>query len=110
MYERGRRLLPATLDFLAEESPGRLYAIIPKDGDLSHGFRNITVVDVSKAVHSCAWWICDTFGPTHIFETIAYVGLNDLCYPVFWFAAIKCGYKVSQISRPAFQVERLENS
>jgi acyl-CoA synthetase (AMP-forming)/AMP-acid ligase II len=93
--DRGHRLLPATLDALAVTVPQRIYAAIPCSSDLEHGFRDVTVAEVSQAVDALAHWLCQHYGRSSSFKTIAYIGLNDLRYPVFWFAAIKCGYKVS---------------
>ena len=92
--QRGSRILPLVLDELAQQTPQRLYAKVLKDADLSHGFTDVTVAHVSNATHACAWWLSKTIGTSQDFETLVYVGINDLRYPVFWFAAIKCGYKV----------------
>ena len=94
-HGRGERLLPVVLDQLAQETPKRIYASVPRTDDLKDGFRDISVKEVSEAVHACAWWIDGTFGKNENFETLAYVGVNDLRYTVLWFASIKCGYKVS---------------
>ena len=94
LYERGRRILPVVLDQLASDNSQRLYASIPKGKNIADGFQEITVGDVANAVHSMAYWVHDTVGRGQHFETLAYVGINDLRYAVFWFAAIKCGYKV----------------
>ena len=94
-HKRGQRLLPVVLDHLAQDTPERIYASVPRTNDLKDGFRDISVKEVSAAVHACAWWLHDTLGRSENFKTLAYVGVNDLRYTVFWFASIKCGYKVS---------------
>jgi acyl-CoA synthetase (AMP-forming)/AMP-acid ligase II len=91
---KGHRILPETLDYLAKTAPDRVYAAIPRSNRLEDGFRDVTTTEVSRAVHSLAHWISRNHGRSSTFETLAYVGINDLRYPVFWFAAIKCGYKV----------------
>ena len=53
LYENsdyGRRLLPSVLDVLAKHNPDRLYAAIPRTGNISDGFSDVTVADsVSEA-------------------------------------------------------------
>ena len=95
LRDQGHRLLPVVLDHVATETPQRVYASIPRSEDLADGFKDKTFADMAKAVHSCAWWIRNNVGVSNSFDTIAYVGVNDLRYAVIWFAAIKCGYKAS---------------
>ncbi|KAL8935232.1 MAG: hypothetical protein Q9216_005528 [Gyalolechia sp. 2 TL-2023] len=90
----GSRLLPQVLDDLAESKPERIFASIPKTFELKDGFRDVTVLQVSRSVNRLAWNIDGNIGRSPNFATIAYLGLPDLRYTVFFLAAIKCGYKV----------------
>ncbi|CAJ2511290.1 Uu.00g069150.m01.CDS01 [Anthostomella pinea] len=90
----GRRLLPSALDELAETSPNRLYAAIPKTADVNDGFRDITVADVARGANFMAKWIEDKFGRSESFETLTYIGVSDLRGPIVFQAAVKCGYKL----------------
>lgn len=90
----GKRLLPSTLDELARKHPSRLYAAIPRSGTISDGFRDITVADIVRCVDFMAHWIEEKIGRSTSFETITYIGISDLRGPIFFLAAVKCGYKV----------------
>lgn len=92
----GSRLLPQVLDDLARSKPQRIFASIPKTFELKDGFRDVTVLQVSRSVNRLAWWIEANIGKSLTFETIAYLGLPDLRYAILFLAAVKCGYKVSQ--------------
>lgn len=91
----GARLLPQVLDDLAVSDPERVYASLPISPDISQGFHDVTMREIANAVNNAAWWLEDRIGRTEIFETLAYMGPTDLRYPVAFFAAVKCGYKVS---------------
>ena len=83
-----------TLEFLARAEPLRVYASIPVGKAISAGFRDVTVREIVHAIDACAWWLRDSLGQSHSFETLAFVGVTDLRYVIFFYAAIKCGYKV----------------
>ena len=95
---KGNRLLPAVLDYNGTVTPNRIYASIPRSQDIDEGFRDLTCRDVLHAVDAFAWWLTDRYGRSESFETIGYVGLNDLRYPMFFYAAMKAGYKVSDLA------------
>ena len=97
-HRKGARTLSETLDRLATVQPNRVYASIPTSSTLTSGFRDVTVQQISHAVDACAWWLSDLLGKSDNFETLSYVGIADLGYTVFFYAAIKCGYKVCQNS------------
>lgn len=92
----GSRLLPQVVDELARSNPGRIYAIIPLSSNLSQGFRDVTMLQLSQAVNKCAYWIEHILERNTLFETVSYIGPSDLRYAVVFLAAIKCGYKVSE--------------
>ena len=83
------------LDRWAETKPNKVYCWVPIDDEITNGFRGITVSELAKAIDSCAWWIKDNYGVSSAFETLAYMGTySDLRYMIFYFASVKCGYKV----------------
>lgn len=96
----GCRLLPSQLDYNAAVTPDRIYASVPLTHDIADGFRDITTREVLDAVDSFAWWLRDRFGPSDSFETLAYAGIADLRYVIFFYGAVKCGYKVRARESP----------
>lgn len=91
---KGRRLLPVVLDAHAATNPDRLYAVIPKTADVKDGLRDISVADLARCANCMAQWIEERFGRSDSFETLSYIGLNDLRGIACFLAAVKCGYKV----------------
>ncbi|KAH9890802.1 acetyl-CoA synthetase-like protein [Xylariomycetidae sp. FL2044] len=92
--EYGRRLMPCVLDEIARATPQKLFAAIPKSNDPADGFVDVSFADVARCVDFIAWKIESRFGRGQNFETISYVGIPDLCGPLVFYAAVKCGYKV----------------
>ena len=93
----GRRLLPQILDELAQATPSRLYAAISKSADLNDGFKDVTVADMAGAENFMAYWFQQHLVATQVFETLSYINLPDLRYPVCFLAAVKCRYKVCHL-------------
>ena len=91
----GSRLLPQVVDELARSNPKRIYATLPLSSDLTQGFRDVTMLQVSQAVNRLAYWLEHMIGRSTVFETLSYMGLPDLRYAIVFLAAVKCGYKVS---------------
>ena len=91
----GSRLLPQVVDELARSSPKRVFATLPLSSDLTQGFYDVTMLQVSQAVNKLAYWLEHTIGRSTAFETLSYMGLPDLRYAIVFLAAVKCGYKVS---------------
>ena len=89
----GERLLPQVIDAYAKNDPDRIYALVPHSADVTQGFRKITMKDLASAVNRIAWWIDREIGHSDTFETLAYIGATDIRYGIFFFAAIKSGYK-----------------
>ncbi|MCJ1373904.1 hypothetical protein MMC20_005134 [Loxospora ochrophaea] len=92
----GTRLLPRVVDELAQVDPERVYASIPIAPDVCQGFRDVTIRDMASAANSMAWWLEKTVGKSDDFETLSYMGITDLRYPIIFLAAVKCGYKVPE--------------
>lgn len=86
-----------TLQKQAQNEPERIYASYALSPDLSDGFRDVTVGELLRAVDAFAWWLHNGWGRSEDFGTVAYIGPSDLRYAIFFFAAIKCGYKVCLI-------------
>lgn len=78
----------------AVEEPERIYASCAISADIEEGFRDITVRQILSAIDAFAWWLQGGWGRSESFDTIAYVGPSDLRYAIFFYAAIKCGFKV----------------
>ena len=93
----GNRLLPETLRYLARTEPDRIYASIPKSGNLEDGFLEISFRDMDRMVSALTGWVEDTWGRSSDFETIAYIGIPDLRSAVVFFATIINGYNVFSI-------------
>ena len=92
---KGKRTLMETLDRLAKTKPEEVYCWIPIDDDLSNGFHGVNNSEIVRAIDSCAWWIKSNYGTSDSFETLAYMGTqSDLRYTIFFYASVKCGYKV----------------
>ncbi len=96
----GHRLLPVEIDRLAVNEPKKVYASIPKSLDLEDGFRDITYADLARAINRAAAWLEETFGRSKNCETLVYIGLSDLRYPIFIFGASKVGFQVCVIHDP----------
>ena len=67
-------------------------------GSYDAGYRKITYKGLANAINGAAWWLHQTLGPGHNFETLAYIGPNDFRYNVFILGAVKAGYKVCDYS------------
>ena len=90
------RLLPQVVDNLSRSDLTGVYATFSLSSDLSRGFRDITMLEISQAVNKLAWWVEMNLGRSTVFETIAYTGPSDLRYAIVFLAAVKCSYKVSE--------------
>lgn len=68
------------------------------------GYRKITYRELASAVNGAAKWLVDTLGAGQDFETLAYIGPNDVRYPFLILGAVKAGYKVSLCN--VFRIDR----
>ena len=88
-------LIPHLVDKRARLTPDAIYAEYPVSTvSYDKGYRQITYGDFANAVNGAARWLIDTLGPGQSFETLAYIGPNDLRYPALILGAVKAGYKV----------------
>lgn len=88
-------LVPNLVDKRAILTPDAIYSEYPLSAmTYDEGYRKITYRDFANAVNGAARWLQTTLGPGQDYETLAYVGPNDLRYPALILGAVKAGYKV----------------
>ena len=87
----GHRLLPVLIDEIAQQEPGRLFCIIH---GLPGGSRSLNMNDFARAINRASYWLEAHIGRGETFETLAYMGPNDIRYYILMLAAIKVGYKL----------------
>lgn len=93
-HAKGARTLTAILDRWREVKPDKIFASqLRSTGD---SFDDWTMRDVANASDAWAWHLSSTIGTSDKFETLAYIGVNDLRYAAFLYGAIKAGYKVCE--------------
>jgi len=90
----GTRLIPALIDELATTDAARVFASFPRTTNIEDGFEDTTYGELARAINKCAWWMEHTLKRSEKFETLQYVGPQDLRYVILLLAAIKTGYKV----------------
>lgn len=89
-------LISHLIDKRATLTPNAVYAEYPVSAlTYRDGYRKITYREMANAVNGAAKWLVDTLGAGQDFETLAYIGPNDVRYPVLILGAVKAGYKVS---------------
>ena len=91
----GRRLLPHLIDERARNNHSRPYASIPVSKEPKDGFRDISYAQFANAINRCARWLLDHVGKSGSFDTLAYMGPQDLRYQMIVISAIKTGHVVS---------------
>ena len=87
-------LLPSFVDRVAVEDPDRIFCISPKGSRYSDGCRTIKMPDFARAINRAARWLEKTLGRSSDFETLAYMGSNDVRYFILILAAVKTGYRL----------------
>ena len=93
---RNQVLLPTLVDEIAKNNQSTLFCEIPvSNTSYSQGFRKITYGHFATAIDGAAWWLQRELGESQTFETLTYIGPNDLRYPILVLGAVKAGYKVS---------------
>ena len=91
-------ILVNIVDYMASKAPRALYAEFPiSPTSYKLGYRKITQGDLAKAANGVAWWLEKMLGKGKNFQTLAYVGPNDMRYNVMILGAVKAGYKVSDV-------------
>lgn len=92
--ERSFVLLPHAIEQNAKDDPEGLFASVPLGVTYTEGFRNVTKLQFLKAIDHVAGLLDKNFGKGQNFETLTYIGQNDLRYSIIVVAGIKAGYKV----------------
>ncbi|MCJ1438984.1 hypothetical protein MMC27_008374 [Xylographa pallens] len=90
----GQRPLPLLIDKIAKEDPERVFASIPLSSNAQDGFRELTFSTFAQSINRCAWWIENNLGKGRQFETISYIGPQDLLYAILTISSIKTGHKM----------------
>jgi acyl-CoA synthetase (AMP-forming)/AMP-acid ligase II len=92
----GKRLLNDLIDEIAILDEDRIFASIPVSDDPIDGFVDLTYGKLAVAIDRTAWWLQKAMRGRPRLETFAYLGRNDLRYPLLILAAIKTHYKASE--------------
>ncbi|KAK4186651.1 hypothetical protein QBC35DRAFT_412198 [Podospora australis] len=92
------RLVHLIPDQLAAEVPEYPLFSYPKTNSPKDGFIDISARQFANAINRTAWYLLDLLGPPKNFESIGYMGTNDIRYFFFMFGAIKVGYKMCFVS------------
>lgn len=92
---RRKQLLPNIIDGMAKTRPWALYAETPRSlTTYDAGYRKVTYCALANAINGVAWLLERKLGRGKAYETLAYIGPNDLGYVVMILGAVKAGYKV----------------
>lgn len=91
----GQRLLVTTLEEKSRSQPEQAFCLLPRSANLQDGFYEVTYKQIQMSVDYTTQWLQNNLGPFSPNETIAYMGLPDLRYNIFFYAAIKLHLKVS---------------
>jgi hypothetical protein len=91
------RLLPTTIDAIANSDPDRVLAEFLEAPHHSGETFTLTFGVFARMVDRLAWWMSERCGQIGLipFDTIALAGFLDLRHFAMLVAAMKCGYKVS---------------
>ena len=90
-----RHLLPRAIDEISASHPDRIWAEYPRSkSSYAEGFNAVTYAQFANAINGTAWWLRQTFGRPEDFQTLAYIGPNDIRYALLLIGAIKSGFKV----------------
>ncbi|KAI1199756.1 acetyl-CoA synthetase-like protein [Nemania serpens] len=89
-----QRLIHLIPDELSETVPEHPLFSFSKTEDPRDGFTDVSARCFADAINRAAWWLAEQLGQPSDFETVAYIGSNDIRYLLFMFAAIKVGYKM----------------
>lgn len=95
-YVESNELLPIILENRAKTDPHGVWAKFPiSPTTYTEGFRSATHLELLNAVNKVAWLLEMSLGRSESFETIAYLGPNDIRSIIIVIGGIKTGYKVS---------------
>ena len=93
--DQHNRLLNHIVDDIARDNPDMPYAELPvSPTSFDQGLRDVSYRDLSNAINGIAWWLDRSLGRGKNFETLTYLGPNDLHHTILLLGAVKAGYKV----------------
>lgn len=93
-FSSAMQRLPSAVEQLAKDFPNNTWITVPRDAELTQGWRDLTYRHLAHAVDGMSKWIESTFGlGRRNVDVAAYIGLNDVLYGVAEMALMKAGYK-----------------
>ncbi|KAF4627917.1 hypothetical protein G7Y89_g10235 [Cudoniella acicularis] len=92
------RLIHLHPDELAVTVPDHPLFSYPKTANPQDGFVDVSSRCFANAINRTSWYLKSLLGVPENFDTICYMGPNDIRYFLFMFAAIKVGYKMLFLS------------
>lgn len=96
----GKRLMPLVIDYLGQNHPDNIFCTMPKaSSTVADGYCDLTFGNIANIVNYTAWWIETTYGRSENYDTITFIGANDVRYLAIIMACNKTGYKVSELFR-----------
>ncbi|KAI9712767.1 MAG: putative NRPS-like protein biosynthetic cluster [Bogoriella megaspora] len=96
---RQDRLVHLIPDELAELVPDHPIFAYPKTELPKDGFVDVSAKKLANAINRTAWYLEEVLGKNpEGFPTIGYIGFSDIRYFLFFFGAIKAGYKMLFLS------------
>ncbi|KAK3380982.1 hypothetical protein B0H63DRAFT_545240 [Podospora didyma] len=101
------RTLTAVVDGLAAQVPHNVWVKAPLSTEGTQDeidWQDITWLRLSRAVNTMASWMGRHLGEPTGNEPVAYMGVNDIRYPIVILASLKTGYKV-MLTSPRNSIE-----
>ena len=82
----------------AKHNSERVFAVLCCGNTVSEELQEITFGQIGNAVTHLVERLQTQWknSPRAPWETLAYIGCTDLRYNIFFYAAVACGFKVSQ--------------
>ncbi|KAF4627987.1 hypothetical protein G7Y89_g10168 [Cudoniella acicularis] len=94
-----KQLLNNIVDGLARTRPQTLYGEIPVSPiTYDAGYRKVTYRALANAINGVAWWLTKKLGRGKNFQSLCYIGWNDVRYVIMVLGAVKAGYKLLLLS------------
>ncbi|KAI0185901.1 putative NRPS-like enzyme [Xylaria flabelliformis] len=92
------RLIHLVPDELAAKVPTHTLFAYPKYENPQHGFVEISAQRFANALNRTSWYLESLLGSPRDFDSVCYIGANDLRYFLLMLGAIKVGYKMLFLS------------
>ncbi|KAI1097411.1 acetyl-CoA synthetase-like protein [Jackrogersella minutella] len=92
------RLIHLLPDELAQAVPDHALFSFAKTADPRDGFVDVSARTFANAINRTSWFLRRVLGEPKSFDTVAYMGPNDIRYFLFMFGAIKVGFKMLFLS------------